>query len=169
MNVARSRKEHKACLRWTRLLASTQLFHSRASLVVELAREAPGPLLDVRRLAELAGERRRGDLRHLDAGGVLQRRVARDEDDVLPASMLRRQPLEHRVGVRRVAHLERTAADEIAQAVEDDDPARAANGDVARERVAQLTRVREPAGVQKVVAVEEIEVSHVADVLRTTA
>ena len=74
-----------------------------------------------------------------------------------------------RVGVRRVAHLERATADEVAEAVEDDDPARAANRDVARERVAQLTRVREPAGVQEVVTVEEIEVSHAGVALRTRA
>src|SRR6478609_7771760 len=127
MNLAGSRKEHKPCLRWTRLLASAQLFQARARLVVQLPGEAARRLLGPRRLPQLAGERRRRDLRHLDPRGVLQRRVARDEDDVLAPPMLRREPLEHRVGVRRIANLERAAADEIAEAVEDDDPACAAD------------------------------------------
>ena len=169
MNVARSRKEHKPYLRWTRLLASTETLERRPGLLVELACEAAGTLLDVRGLAELGGERGRGDLRHLHARGVLQGRVARHEDDVVSLSVLRREPLEHRVRVRRVPHFERTAADDVAETVEHDDPARASHGDVTRERVAQLACVGEPARVEEVVTIEEIEVSHVGDELRTTA
>ena len=88
---------------------------------------------------------------------------------MLAPPVLGREPLEHRVGVRRVTNLERAATDEIAEAVEDDDPARAANRDVTRERVAQLARVGEPTGVEQVVAVEEIEVSHAAVALRRGA
>src|SRR6185295_7439862 len=100
MNVARSRKEHKPYLRWTRLLASTQLFQADARLLVQLPGEAPGRLLDARALPELTGERGRRDLRHLDARGVLQRGVTRHQDDVVAPTVLGREPLEHRVGVR---------------------------------------------------------------------
>ena len=74
---------------------------------------------------------------------------------MLTPAVLGGEPLEERVGVRRVANLERASADEIAEAVEHDDPAGAANGDVTRERVAQLLRVGEPTRVKQVVAVEK--------------
>ena len=57
--------------------------------------------------------------------------------------MLGREPLEQRVRVRGVAHLERAARRVLADAVEDDDAARAAHRDEARERVDELARVRE--------------------------
>src|SRR3954451_24748992 len=122
MNLAGPRKEHKPGLRWTRLLASTQLFQTRTRLLVELPGEAARRLLGAGRLPQLAGERGRGDLRHLDPRSVLQGGVARDQDDVLATTVLGREALEHCVGVRRIAHLERAAADEVAEAVEHDDP-----------------------------------------------
>ena len=57
--------------------------------------------------------------------------------------MLGGEPLEQRVGVRRVADLERAERRVLAAAVEDDDAARAALGDEAREPVDELARVRE--------------------------
>src|SRR6476619_3561374 len=103
MNLAGSRKEHKPCLRWTRLLASAQLFQARARLVVQLPGEAARRLLGPRRLPQLAGERRVRDLRNLDPRSLLQGGVARDQDDVLATAVLGAEPLEHRVGVRRIA------------------------------------------------------------------
>ena len=58
MNVARSRKEHKPYLRWTRLLASAEPLEPRPRLVVELACEALRTLLDPRGLPELVREGR---------------------------------------------------------------------------------------------------------------
>src|SRR5438034_11681110 len=123
MNVARSRKEHKPYLRWTRLLASTQPFEPRSCLVVELPSKAARPLLDPRGLPELVREGRGGDLGHLHARRVLQRRVARHEHDVLTPAVLGGEPLEERVGVRRVTDLERAAAGELAEAGEGGEPA----------------------------------------------
>jgi hypothetical protein len=61
------------------------------------------------------------------------------------------------IGRSRVAHLERAAADVVAGAVEDDDAARPPDGEEARETVDELLGAPELAGVQEVVAVEEVE------------
>ena len=71
--------------------------------------------------------------------------------------MLGGQPLEQRVGVRRVADGERPDLDLLADAVEDDDAARPGHRDEARELVDELAHVLLPAGVKEVVAVEEVE------------
>ena len=83
--------------------------------------------------------------------------------------MLGGQPLEQRVGVRGEPHLERPALRVLAHPVEDDDAARAAHGDIARKGVDQLPRLCERSGVEQVVAVEEIELSHAGGELRTAA
>src|SRR5689334_11489476 len=105
MNLAGSRKEHKPCLRWTRLLASTKLLEPGARLVVELPGEPTRTLLDMRGLPELAREGGGRDFRHFDARCVLECRVARHEDDVLPPPVLGSEALEHRVRIRRITHL----------------------------------------------------------------
>jgi hypothetical protein len=48
--------------------------------------------------------------------------------------VLGREPLEQRVGVRRVAHCQRPELELLPDAVEDDDAAGALEGDEARER-----------------------------------
>src|SRR5207248_9725552 len=77
----------------------------------------------------------------------------------LVAAVVGGEALEQRVRMWGVAHLERATADEVADAVEDDDAPCPTEGEVARERIPQLLRVREAARVQEVVAVEEVEVS----------
>jgi hypothetical protein len=67
------------------------------------------------------------------------------------------QPLEQRVGMRREAHLERPEALVHAGAVEDDDPARSAHRDEARQPVDQRAPVAEAGGVEDVVPVEEVQ------------
>jgi hypothetical protein len=67
------------------------------------------------------------------------------------------QPLDQCVGVLGIAHLERSQVAILPHAVEDDDAARTAHGHEARELIGQLADVLEPARVQKVVAVEEVE------------
>jgi len=78
--------------------------------------------------------------------------------------VLGREPLEQRVGVGRVAHRERPELELLPDAVEHDDAAGALEGDEARERVGQLTNVRERAGVQQVVTVEQVQrrVGHIS-------
>ena len=78
------------------------------------------------------------------------------------SAVLRRQPLEQRVGVRRVTNRERSALDVLTDAVEDDDAAGATERDETRQRVHELARVVVRSAVQQVVAVEQIErrVSH---------
>src|SRR5688500_752188 len=56
---------------------------------------------------EVAEEGLRRELLHLLPGRASDREVAGDEADALPIPMLRREALEQRVGVRRVADRER--------------------------------------------------------------
>ena len=91
--------------------------------------------------AEVAEERLRGELRDLAPGGPEHGEVRGDEHHPLAAAVLGREPLEQRVGVGRVAHRERPALGVLADAVEDDDPARALRRDEARERVDELARL----------------------------
>ena len=72
----------------------------------------------------------------------------------------RGEPLEERVCVRGEPDRERAARDLVADAVEDDDAARAAQRDEAREHVDERTCVVEGTRVQEVVAVEEVELAH---------
>src|SRR5262249_47617913 len=90
--------------------------------------------------------------------------VGGDEDDALSRAVLRGEPLEERVGVGCVSNGERSELHLVSSSVEDDDSARAACRDEARERVGKLARVGVRSGVQQVVAVEEVErrVSHCA-------
>ena len=78
--------------------------------------------------------------------------------------MLGGQPLEQRVRMLREADLERAVAEILAGPVEDEHSAGALLGDEARELVRQLAGILEPARVQEVEAVEEIEgrLSHCA-------
>ena len=89
----------------------------------------------------------------------MPRTVASDETSSTRSllAVLGGEPLEQRVGVRREAHLERAALGVVADAVEDDDAARALHRDEARERVDELARRPRTARVEQVVAVEEVE------------
>ena len=71
--------------------------------------------------------------------------------------MLGREPLEQAVRGLGEPDLERAEAAVGANAVEDDDATRAAQGDVARETVDQLLTVAKAPGVEEVVAVEEVD------------
>ena len=61
-----------------------------------------------------------------------------------PVAVLGGEPLEQRVGVRRVAHRERPDRRILADAVEDDDAPRSLHRDEARELVDELADVRAP-------------------------
>ena len=65
------------------------------------------------------------------------------------AAPLGGEPLEHRVGVRREADVERPDVTLLADAVEHDDATRTADGDEAREHVDELVAVGEAAGVER--------------------
>ena len=58
--------------------------------------------------------------------------------------LLGREPLEERVGVRRVTHRERPDLDVLADAVEDDDAARTFHRHEAGERVGQFAHIGAP-------------------------
>ncbi len=111
---------------------------------------------------QLADERCRAHLRHLLTRGSANSEIRGDQADPLAAAKLGREPLEHGVCMRRKPNFERPICPVFADAVEDDDPASASQRDKARELVDQLARVGEGAGVEEVVAVEEVEsrVSH---------
>ena len=83
--------------------------------------------------------------------------VRGDEADPLPVPVPGGEPLEQRVGIRRVAHRERPDLMLLADAVEDDHAPRAVHRDEAGELVDELAHVGAPAGVQDVVAVEQVE------------
>jgi hypothetical protein len=76
--------------------------------------------------------------------------------------MLRGQPLEEHVGVRRMAHRERADLRVRSGPVPDEDAASAPHGDEGRQQVRQLTLVVARARAKQVEAVEEVErgVSH---------
>ena len=71
--------------------------------------------------------------------------------------MFRGQSFEQRVRMLGEANLERPVAEVLPRPVEDEHSASTLLGDEARELVRQLARVLEPAGVQEVEAVEEVE------------
>ena len=96
---------------------------------------------------EVADERPRADLHDLLAGGTAHGGIRRDQAHKVCRPVLGRKPLEQRVCVRRVPHLERAVPLVRATAVEDEHTARAADGDEARERVAELSHVLEAPGV----------------------
>ncbi len=85
------------------------------------------------------------------------RRVARDDAHALAASVLARQALEQGVGVLDEADLECAVRLVLTDTVEDEHAPRTLGRDPAREHVAKLARIGEPAGVQQVVPVEEVQ------------
>src|SRR3954447_26925193 len=85
------------------------------------------------------------------------RLVGGDHPHLLPLAVLGREALDDAVRVRREPHGEVAMHHVVANSVEDHDAASAAQGDEARELVDQLVAVTKPAGVQNVVAVEEVE------------
>ena len=121
------------------------------------------PFLLLARRLQVTDEGGRTELHHLLARGAAHGEVGGDEADAFPAAKLGGELLEHRVCVRCIADLERAVRPFFADTVEDHYPTRALEGDEARKLVDQLARIRERAGVEDVVAVEEVErgVSHV--------
>src|SRR5581483_12284001 len=138
-------------------LAATQPLEPLARLVVEPLADAARPLLAVRGGAELGEEGPRACLAHLLARGPAHGRVRGDHEHRLAVAVLGGEALEDVVGVRREAHLQRPHPSLDAGAVEDDDAARAPQGDEARQVVDQLVAFRVAARVEEVGAVEEVE------------
>jgi hypothetical protein len=119
--------------------------------------------------AEVAKEGLRRQLADLDPGRSPHGEVRGDETYLLAVPALGGQALEQRVRVRCIANLERAAVEVVAVPVEDDDATGALLGDEARQSVDELPNVAVIAGMQQVVAVEQVQrrVRHVASVPRT--
>src|SRR6266550_7599170 len=119
-------------------------------------------LLTVGDRFHLADEGRGRALLYLLPRSAAHSAVGRNEADDLGAPVLGREPLEHRVRVFRVAHLERAVRLVGADAVENEVATRALERDEAGELVAECSQVAVVPGVTEVVAVEEIErrISH---------
>ena len=114
--------------------------------------------LDVAGLLEAGEERARRELAHLLPGGSAHCVIRRDHADELRRTVLRGEPFEQIVGVRREPHPERPDLALLPHAVEDDDAAHPAGGDEARECIDELLATAgEVARVEQVVAVEEVE------------
>ena len=152
-------------MRWTlydkniRSLALTaaQTLESLARRGVEPVDQV-GPLsLDVPHRFEVAEECLRRPCLDETSRRCPHGRVGRDDTHALARAVLAREPLDQRVGVLRKTHVEGTARLVLPHSVEDEHAACSLRRDPARERVAQLARIREAAGVQQVVPVEEIE------------
>src|SRR5262249_20121709 len=150
VKLAPNRREHKPYLQWTRSLASTEPLEARTRLGVQAVGEPGWCLIAVGRRSKLADERLRRHAGDLAPGRPEARRVRRDDDHALPVSVLGCEPLEERVCVHGVADRERAEHDLVADSVEDDDAPRALRRDEARERIGQLSRLREAARVEEV-------------------
>jgi hypothetical protein len=109
------------------------------------------------RLGELPDELFRAHLAGLLPGRAAEGPVGRNHPHFLAVAVLGRQTLHEGVGRGRKPHLERAVDRVLAEAVEDDDAARAVQRDVARQGVHELASVGERPRVQDVVAVEEVE------------
>ena len=106
---------------------------------------------------EATQERGRGHVAHFLARRPPDRLVGGDETDPLPVSVPGGEPLEQGVGVRGVPHRERPDLMLLADTVEDDHTPRSAHRDEAGELVDELAHIGATAGVQDVVAVEQVE------------
>src|SRR5207302_8511718 len=116
-------------------------------------------MLDV---LEVAEEGAGGELAHLLPGGASYGQVGGDQADDLAVAVIGGEPLEERIGVTGVADGERADVGVRADAVEDDDAASTADGHEVGQPVGELPHVGEPARVQEVVPVEQVErrISH---------
>ncbi len=127
--------------------AGSPLFPLSMSRRLEVDEEEPGR----KRAYFLAGH---------PADGV----VRRDDADELVDPVRGGEPLEQIVGMRGVAHGQRTDLTVLTRPVEDRDSARAPLRNEARENVDEILGAREAPRMEHVVAVEEIEgrVGHVS-------
>src|SRR5215211_795435 len=133
------------------------LLQSRSRFFVDAVANPARRILSMFDRCQVGRELARAHLCYLHPGRAANGFVGGDEDHLLPIAMLRCETLENGVGVRRVANLERPVPFLGADSVEDDDAARAAQRDVARQHVHELPPVFDPRRVEDVVAVEEIE------------
>lgn len=108
-------------------------------------------------LLELAEETLSGHVRDLLAGRLPDRPVRRDDHNPLAPPVLRRQALDDVVRVGCVADLERAVSLVRTLSVEDDDAARALEGDEARQPIDERAAVGKRPRVQDVGPVEEVE------------
>src|SRR5688572_24966003 len=140
-----------------RIFAPAKTLQRGPRLVVHAIAHAGCRRLAVPRLLELGEEPRRRTLLHGTAGRAAQRRVGRDEADLFGRPVLGGDPFQQRVGVTRVADFEPAERAIVPTPVEDDDAPRSLDCDEVCEAVDELARAAETAGVEDVVAVEEVE------------
>src|SRR5262249_59309127 len=134
-------------------LAAPHPLEGRPRRRIEPVADPLRPFLRVPDLLQVAEERPRRKLLHLLTGRAANGCVRGDEDHVVTASVLGGEALEQAVRVLGVADVEWAIRLVCPGAVEDENTARAFHGDEARERVAELARVRVVPGMQEVEAV----------------
>src|SRR5438105_1628654 len=122
---------------------ATQLFQPCAGLLVKPVGQPVRGLRGLLGLGQLVGEAGGADLHDLVAGGAAYGRVGGDEAHRLGAAVLGGEPLQERVGMRRVADLERADRLVCAGPVEDDDTAGALERHEAREAVDEFAHACE--------------------------
>ena len=96
-------------------------------------------------------------LPHFLTGGAADGGVRGNQADRLAVPVLGGKALEQRVGVWCIADGKRPDLELLPHAVEDDEPASAVHRNKAGELVGERSLIRVPAGVEQVVAVEEVE------------
>ena len=138
-------------------LTAAKPLEPRTGLRVDAIGEPARGVLAMGHRRELAEKRRGAALSHLLATRSPDCGVGRDEEHRLARASLGREPLEHRVGMGSEADAEGTDLPVLPHAVEDHDAAGAAHRHEARELVDELVAVSEPARVEEIRAVEQIE------------
>src|SRR5918994_1267805 len=129
------------------LLAATQPLELRARSLVEAIAEPVRPLFRVGSSLRVGEEALRGDRTHLLPRDATDHAVRGDDADGLRPAVLGGEALEQGVGVLGEADLERADPLVRARTVEDEDPARPARADEARQVVDQLCRLLVATGV----------------------
>jgi hypothetical protein len=135
-------------------LASAQSFKALSRFFVHAISDSVSAHFIVDGLVESREEVLRAPLLHLLPRGAANGRIGGDEADGLARSVLRRQPLEERVGMLRVTDLEWPVHLLLPVAVEDDYAPGAVQRDEARQAIDEFAAILEGPGVQKVVPIE---------------
>src|SRR5207248_448363 len=133
VNLAALRRKNNPDLQRSRLLCSTEALEPSAGLLVELVAEASRSCFRLRRRLEVTEEGLGRELRDLPPRGFEHRTIGRHEQHSFTLAMLRCEPLEQRVRIRRVPNFERPEPLVLARAVEHNDASRARVRDERRE------------------------------------
>src|SRR6187397_3113422 len=137
---------------------AAQTLEGRTRVLVERVLDLrPAARIGLYALVEISEERLRRDPAGFLSGGSTDLAVGRDDPDLLLPAVLGGEALDEGVRLLREANDEIPVRRVLPDTVEHDHPPGSAHRHEARQPVDQLLSVSEGAGVEDVVAVEEIE------------